>query len=531
MSPRKRAVNLATLLTQTARRLPRHDALVHGSTRWSWRQLDDAVSALARALRERGIRQGDCVLLHSANHAEFVQTMFATWRIGAVLAPTNSRLTPSDVTAVAQVCRPALIVCHGAQPDHARAVDTLCENTLWIDATGPDAIAEIAPLGAESGGMPDAEVAPGDAAWYFFTSGTSGSPKAAILTHDQMGFVVNNHLADLMPGTTEEDSSLVLAPLSHGAGVHLLPQIARGARSVLTASRGLDGDEVWSLVERERVSNMFTVPTILKKIAEHPAARTSDRSSLRYVIYAGAPMYAADQDNTRAVLGDVLVQYYGLGEVTGNVTVLPAREHGRPRPDGVEFGTCGRARTGMQIAIRDADGRELPAGESGEICVAGSAVCAGYLNNARANVAAFRDGWFHTGDLGLLDEHGYLYITGRASDMYISGGSNVHPRDIEEKLADHPAVAEVAVLGMPHPVWGEVGVAVWVADPGHDGEPAGSEDLLAWLEPRLSRYKLPRHFVRWPELPKSGYGKIVKRTIRDELLTAGWSDGEPGGAR
>ncbi|MBM2614697.1 AMP-binding protein [Actinoplanes sp. LDG1-06] len=560
-APVRRAVNLATLLTQTARRLPGHDALVHGPLRWTWKQLDERVGLLAAELVRRGVKPGDCVLLHSGNHVELVQTMFAVWRIGAVLAPTNSRLTPDEVVVIAKACRPVLMVCHASQPAHAEAVG--CAQTMWIDGSGPDAVGSLStaatgvdtapsnpasppsvattpsgvdtthsdpasppsvattPATAESvsaavtGDISDAPVMNGAAAWYFFTSGTSGRPKCAILTHDQMGFVVNNHLCDLMPGTTERDASLVLAPLSHGAGVHFLTQVATGARSVLTTGPGLDGAEVWELVERERVSNMFTVPTILKKIAEHSDASNRNHSSLRHVIYAGAPMYHADQEHARAVLGDVLVQYYGLGEVTGNITVLPPHEHGRPRPEGVEFGTCGRVRTGMQLAIRDTDGNELGPGETGEVCVAGPAVCAGYLDNDEANAAAFRDGWFHTGDLGMTDEQGYLYLTGRASDMYISGGSNIHPRDIEEKLVAHPDVTEVAVLGMPHPVWGEVGVAVWVGT-------ADADSLRAWLEPKMARYKVPRHFVQWPELPKSGYGKIVKRTIRERLLAEGW---------
>ncbi|WP_308816601.1 AMP-binding protein [Pseudonocardia alni] len=520
MTTIRRAVNLAHLLTQTARRLPEGVAIVHGDTRWTWAELDRRVDDLAAALRGRGVSAGDCVLLHGPNHPEYVQAMLAVWRVGAVLAPTNVRLTPSDVTVIARVCAPVAVIAHPdgkAHADAVRELGGLSAGTLWIAAEGPDSIAE---LPAATAPVPTATVGTGAPAWYFFTSGTSGAPKAAVLTHDQLGFVINNHVADLMPGLGASDASLAVAPLSHGAGVHLLPQLARGATTVLTTSPGMDGDEVWRLVERERVTNVFTVPTILKMLVEHPAVEKHDHSSLRHVIYAGAPMYTVDQDRARAVLGEVLVQYYGLGEVTGNITVLSPAEHGRPRPEGVEFGTCGRPRTGMQVAIVDPEGTELPCGEVGEICVAGPAVCAGYLGNAEATAAAFADGWFHTGDLGKVDEQGYLYITGRASDMYISGGSNVHPRDIEEKLLGHPGIAEVAVLGMPHPRWGEVGVAVWVA--ADDAAPS-AEEITKWLEPQLARYKLPRHLVRWDELPTSGYGKIVKRTIRERLLADGWT--------
>ncbi len=513
----RRAVNLAQLLTHTAQRCPEATALVDGLTRWTWSTLDRKVTALTECLAQRGVRGGDCILLHSPNHLEFVQAMFATWRLGAVLAPTNFRLTPADVVTIAGICRPKIMLCHGDYLDHADAVRSaqpLPAGVMWIGTEGADWVGSI--KAAPATGAPNASVSSDDACWYFFTSGTTGAPKAAVLTHAQMGFVVTNHLSDLMPGTTQQDVSLVVAPLSHGAGIHLLPQVARGAASVLLSSPGLDTDEVWQLVEAERVTNMFTVPTILKRLVEAPAVTERDHTSLRHVIYAGAPMYAADQEQAQNTLGDVLVQYYGLGEVTGNITVLPPNEHGRPRPAGMQFGTCGYPRTGMHISIQSDTGAELTSGQQGEICVAGPAVCAGYLNNPAADDAAFRDGWFRTSDLGVLDEHGYLYVTGRASDMYISGGSNVHPRDIEEKLLLHPDIAEVAVLGMPDPTWGEVGVAVCVPRSGSCPDP---DELREWLKPKIARYKIPHRFLLWPELPKSGYGKIVKHSIRLELQT------------
>ncbi|WP_110343507.1 AMP-binding protein [Prauserella flavalba] len=519
MNTPTRAVNVAEMLAQTARRLPEATAVVHGRTRWTWRMLDEAADRVCAELRRRGVSRGDCVLLHGHNHPEYIQSLYGIWRAGAAVAPTNVRLTPADVAVIADVCRPVTMIAAADVEAHVEAVRDvtgLPGGVLWL---GAEASADtVAALPAASPAPETVYV--GDHAWYFFTSGTSGSPKAAILTHDQLGFVTTNHAADLMPGLSETDVSLAVAPLSHGAGVHLLPQVARGAATVLPEGPGLRPEEVWELVERERVTNMFTVPTILKMLAGDPSADKFDHSSLRHVIYAGAPMLNADRDHALDVLGPVLVQYYGLGEVTGNITVLTPADHGRPQPPEFEIGTCGRPRTGMQIAILDADRTELGPGEIGEICVAGPAVCAGYLRNEEATAAAFDGGWFHTGDLGAVDEHGYLYITGRASDMYISGGSNVHPRDIEEKLVAHPAVAEAAVLGMPHPKWGEIGVAVWVRQPGHD---TGDAELRDWLEPKLARYKLPRQFIRWRELPKSGYGKIVKRTIRDQLMAAGWT--------
>ena len=184
----------------------------------------------------------------------------------------------------------------------------------------------------------------------------------------------------------------------------------------------------------------------------------------------------------------------------------------------MRVGSCGYPRTGIEVSIQGSDGTELPPGQSGEICVSGPAVFAGYYNNPEANAKAFRDGWFRTGDLGYVDEEGYLYITGRESDMYISGGSNIYPREIEEKILTHDAVSEVAVLGVPDPTWGEVGIAVCVL---HAGAAVDPDDLLAWLKPKISSYKLPKQVILIEDMPKSAYGKITKKLIRETLQERG----------
>src|SRR5690606_12177460 len=209
-----------------------------------------------------------------------------------------------------------------------------------------------------------------------------------------------------------------VAPLSHGAGVHQLVQVAHGAKTILLPTDKLDVPTVWRLVEEWRVTNLFTVPTILKMLVEDESVGRYDHSSLRYVIYAGAPMYREDQKKALATLGAVLVQYFGLGEVTGNITVLPPAYHSLEDGPHARIGTCGFERTGMQVEIQDENGNPVPPGQTGEICVIGPAVFAGYYDNPEANAKAFRNGWFRTGDLGHMGEDGSLYITGRASDMY-----------------------------------------------------------------------------------------------------------------
>ena len=515
----RRVMNLAQFVSQSARRFPGRAALIWGERRWSWAEFDARVSAMAAVLAGHGIGFGDRVLVQSKNSNLMLESMWACFRLGAVWVPTNFRLLPGDVAYLATASGARALLCGGEFPDHAAAVANAVPGLVLVAKMGEGALDAPdldALMAAHRGAVwPAAAVAYDDPCWFISTSGTTGRPKLAVLTHGQMAFVVTNHLADLVPGTTEADCCLVVAPLSHGAGNHGLTQVVRGATTVLLPTERFDPAEVWRLVAAHRVTNMFTVPTIVKLLVEHPSVDAHDHSSLRHVIYAGAPMYRADQKRALAKLGPVLVQYFGLSEVTGCITVLPPALHTAEDGEDARAGTCGVARTGVDLAIQDPDtGAALPPGATGEICVCGPAVFAGYHNNPEANAKAFRDGWFRTGDLGHLDAGGFLFITGRASDMYISGGSNVYPREIEEVLLTHPEILEAAVLGMPDRVWGEIGVAVVVLRPGAALDEAG---LLAWVEGRVARYKQPRRVFFLPDLPKSGYGKVTKNAIRQEL--------------
>ena len=505
--------NLAHFLLDTARRFPNRPAIIWRDHTWTWQELASRVQSAAAALAQRGVRHGDRVLLHARNSNAVLETMFATWMLGGVWVPTNFRLTPPEVAYLAQSSGAAVHIFDAAFPDHAAAAKAENPSCRLEISIGPGEL-EWDTLAAFDGKLTqDADVAPDHPAWFFYTSGSTGRPKAGVLTHGQMNYVICNHLCDLMPATTENDVSLVVAPLSHGAGVHALPQVARGAATVLLSGERLDCEEAWRLVEQHRVSNMFTVPTIITMLTRHDAVDRYDHSSLRYVIYAGAPMYRADQKDALEKLGPVLVQYFGMGEVTGNITVLPRELHSTDDAR-MKVGSCGIPRTGMQVAILDETGNRLPPDTTGEICVRGPGVFNGYHNNPEATAQATRFGWFHTGDVGHMDADGFVYITGRASDMYISGGSNVYPREIEEVLLTHPAVAEACVVGMPDTRWGESGVAVLVLAEGTELDEGA---LFAHLEGKLAKYKWPARFAVWPELPKSGYGKVTKRDVKHRL--------------
>ena len=515
----RRVANLANFLRASARRSPDAPAVIRGEAVTLWRDFDARVDALAAGLREAGIAKGDRVLVQARNSLAMFESMFACFRLGAVWVPTNYRLLAKDVAYIAGSSGARAMILDSIFPESLQAVrDAAPDLVLAVSIGGAlDGTVGYEDLLARHAGasVPEAAVDYDDPCWFFFTSGTTGHPKAAVLTHGQMSFIVTNHLADLMPGLAPGETSLVVAPLSHGAGIHQLAQVARAGTTVLTGGDSLDPEEVFALIAQHRVRNLFTVPSIVKRLVEHPAAAQHDHSSLRHVIYAGAPMYRADQVKALQVLGKCLVQYFGLGEVTGCISVFTADLHDVDDDVQGRLDTCGVARTGMQIGIFDEDGTEQPAGTVGEICVIGPGVFAGYYDNPEANAKAFRDGWFRTGDLGFLDEAGFLTITGRASDMYISGGSNIYPREVEEVLLHHPAIRDVAVLGLPHPDWGEIGVAAVVLE---EGAALDLPALGGWMEGKVARYKQPRELEFFDDLPKSGYGKVTKKLVREAIL-------------
>jgi len=518
-------MNLGHLLTQSARAWPDNTVLVHEGVSWTYATMNRRVDAIARYLVAQGLRPGDRVLVQSRNCVELFEALWAVLKAGLVIVPTNFRLTPSEISYLAEFSGARGAIVEGVFPQHLEAIRLSCSDLAAEISIGPGLTGTVewdAIIASDGGGeFAEATVYAASPAWFFFTSGTTGRPKAAVLTHGQMGFVITNHLADLLPGITAQSASLVLAPLSHGAGIHMLTQVARGALSAMIARDTFDLVEAWDLITRYRVDNMFTVPTLLNRLVSHALENSVDPSSLRAVIYAGAPMYRADQERALQVLGPCLVQYFGLGEVTGCITCLPPHLHEEAIAAGADsqsVGTCGLPRTGMQIAILDDQGEDVPTGEIGEICVRGPAVFAGYWNNPEANEKAFRGGWFHTGDLGQVDARGFLYITGRASDMYISGGSNVYPREAEELILTHPDVEEVAILGVPDPDWGETGLAVIACKP---GTTVNLEDLSTVLSGVLSKYKWPRRVISVAEIPKTGYGKMSKKLIRETLVEQG----------
>jgi acyl-CoA synthetase (AMP-forming)/AMP-acid ligase II len=346
-------------------------------------------------------------------------------------------------------------------------------------------------------------------AWLFYTSGTTGRSKGAMLSHRSLMTMTVAHLADC-EAVDEYCTLIQAAPTSHGSGMYVLPYVARGARQVVPSSGGFDPDEVLELCEHHPGCGMFLAPTMVQRLRVSAQARGRTPRHLRSIVYGGGPMYVQELKKSIEVFGQVFVQIYGQGESPMTITWLSRQDHAAG--DDARLGSVGRVRTGAQVAVVDETGRPLPCGQIGEVVVAGDHLMLGYWGNEQATAQALRNGWLWTGDMGSMDENGYLTLRDRSKDVVISGGSNIYPREVEEALLEHPAVIEVSVVGQPDPEWGEVVVAFVVAQPGIDAQVLDGHCLE-----RIARFKRPKRYLFVESLPKNSYGKVLKRELRLQL--------------
>ena len=353
-----------------------------------------------------------------------------------------------------------------------------------------------------------------DPAWLFYTSGTTGHPKGVVLTHGNLLAMALNYLADVDHATVG-DHLLHAAPMSHGSGLYTIPNVAVGATQLIPASCGFDAAEIEHIIAFTPHVKFFAAPTMVMRLVD---AWRGERepANLKSIIYGGGPMYVADCLRALECFGPRLVQIYGQGEAPMTITVLPASDHIDDH-DGHRLhrlGSVGRAQTGVEVAVLNANDQRVAVGELGEVCVRGEVVMAGYLNDPEATAQTLANGWLHTGDVGRLDEHGYVTLVDRSKDLIISGGSNIYPREVEEVLLMHPAVKEAAVLGERDEKWGESVVAVLVKREGHI--PDEHELDLFCLE-HIARFKRPKRYVFVEQLPRNATGKVLKRELRLQL--------------
>ncbi|SMH30643.1 class I adenylate-forming enzyme family protein [Azospirillum agricola] len=504
-------MNIANWLHASATATPDAPAIFHGEAlHATYGAFAERSRRLAAALTDsHGVKPGDRVALFLKNCPDYLEILYAVWWAGGVTVPVNNKLHPKEAAWIVEASGASVVFTD--------------EGALHTACALPASCAEVGVRSPEYRGMLESAAAAGrpyptrkdDVAWLFYTSGTTGRPKGVMLTHWNlavMTFCYGLDVDRVEPG----DQALYAAPMSHGAGLYNFAYVRAGARHVVPVSQGFDPEEIIGLARHHRRLSFFAAPTMVKRLTETARTAGYDGDGIKLVVYGGGPMYAADIDDALSVLGPRFAQIYGQGESPMTISVLPRHvvadeTHPRWRE---RRASVGYAQACIAIKVVDDDLREVPAGTPGEILVSGDTVMKGYWNNADATGQTVVDGWLRTGDIGRLDEDGFLTLTDRSKDVIISGGTNIYPREVEEVLARHPAILEVSVIGVPEPEWGEQVVAFVVR---RDGMACDTGDLENWCRAEIASFKKPRQYVFCDELPKNSYGKILKTALRDEF--------------
>jgi fatty-acyl-CoA synthase len=486
-------VNLFAMLEHAAARFPDRGALYRGQQCvCTWIELRDRALRLAASIR-RQHGTGARIAIATHNRVEIVELMFAVWAAECVVVPLNYKLHPREM---AQILEDA----GAAQVFASSAIGAELEMAVPTEIIDSENYSRR--FASEPATPPRTD--PATLAWLFYTSGTTGRSKGAMLSHRNLTAMTVAHLADI--DAPDEDCSLVhAAPMSHGSGLYVLPYVLRAARQVVPDSGAFDPGEFLDLCAHHPSASAFLAPTMVQRLVDTGRSRPAN---LKMIVYGGGPMYVESLRKAITAFGPIFAQIYGQGESPMTITGLRCADH--ESDDEAILGSVGYARSGMQVAVLRADGGPAPAGEIGEIVCRGDAVMSGYWSNADATTATLKDGWLYTGDMGSYDARGFLTLRDRSKDVVISGGSNIYPREVEEVLLEHPAVAEACVVGTPDAEWGEVVVAFIVGAV----DPAA---LDAHLLERIARFKRPKRYEFVDELPKNSYGKVLKRELRASL--------------
>ena len=533
-------MNIASLLSKTAQQFPDFMALSTGTAdHCDYQTLAQRVAGIASYLRnELNHQAGDRVALIMKNCPQYIEVLFAILHAGLTTVPINAKLHSKEFAYILQNSGASSLFITDDFLAQSEELASHLQATGAVLSVNSDAYTNL----YNGTPLPMQACEPDNVAWLFYTSGTTGQPKGAMLSHRNLMTMTQSYFSSV-DTMTAGDTLLHAAPMSHGSGLYTFPTVACGAAQVVCQSGSFEPAEIASLIRYYPQVSMFAAPTMIKRMVETtpPALNEGtdsldegpdnlnensdnldeDTSNLKAIIYGGGPMYVADIKAAIERFGNKFIQIYGQGETPMTITCLNRADHlARDNVDlanghlDKRLASVGCAQMPVEIRIADEQGAPLMDGEIGEILVKGDTVMLGYWNNPDATAETIIDGWLHTGDMGVMDQHGYLTLKDRSKDLIISGGTNIYPREVEEVLLQHPAVLEVSVVGKPDPEWGEEVVAFIVL---HTGESLTSNQCDAWCLDNMARFKRPKSYYFVDELPKNNYGKVLKTDLRVRL--------------
>ncbi|WP_081111814.1 class I adenylate-forming enzyme family protein [Bdellovibrio bacteriovorus] len=453
--------------------------------------------------REFNIRKGDRVAVLATNELEYVFLFFALQRLGAIMVPVNFRLTQREVNHIITDSSPKLVLFQEAYRDIVKNLPASAQPQRLLFQKSHSAEKSFSELLEKEAHLTDYSFIPeeSDPVMILYTSGTTGSPKGAILNYKMLFW--NSINTTFRLNISQSDSTVIFLPFFHTGGWNVLttPFIHRGAKVVFL--KKFDADQILQLSADEKATILFGVPTTMDMMARSPKFSSLDLSSLRYAIVGGEPM-PLELIKTWDKKGIPIRQGYGLTEFGPNVFSLNEEDALR------KIGSIGFPNFYIEAKVVDNEGRELGENQVGELILRGPMCMQGYWHNEKATQETIKEGWLYTGDLVRRDSEGYFYVVGRKKDMFISGGENVYPPEVEQILRSHPDVLEAAVIGVPDDKWGEVGKAFIVP-----GKEISSEDLHRHCLQNLAKFKIPKQFVFMASLPKGDSGKVLKRVLAE----------------
>ncbi|BBY38035.1 fatty-acyl-CoA synthase [Mycobacterium mantenii] len=501
-------INAAAVLDHHAAIRPDKIALAWRGGEYTYAQLLERVNAVAAALAERGIREGDHVALLMQNTPEFIETVYAANRLGAAFLPLNFRLAPAEWRYILDHGRAAAVVTEALfETDLTSVIEGLPIGVrLTIDRPATGAFDRYDDVVARHQGkfVAPVDVSPETLQRLMYTSGTTARPKGVCITHSNFAWKTLGLLVQF--GWNHTDITVVGGPLYHVGALDMGGISTLHVGGSLVLQKKFDADGLLALIEEYRATNCWLAPAMVNSILQSPLLKKHDLSSLRTILSGGEKMPEARLRQLLEVLPDLwFADAYGLTETLSSDTFLD-RDHMVSK-----LGSVGLPLPHQEIRIVDDAGEAVSTGTVGEITVRGPKVFSGYWRDADATAAAIRDGWFHTGDMGRRDEDGYLYVEDRKKDMLISGGENIASPEVERVLYEHPAVLEAAVVGHPDEKWGEVPKAIVVL---RTGAEATAGELIDFCRDRLARFKVPRYVEFIDALPRTPSGKVLKRELR-----------------